>query len=103
MSEKKRIYSYNANVVFESLKKVSSRSRFIVKNIDESIKRIIVTTQPSLFSYGESIEIIVQPEGEDKALVYVKSEPIVFFNITAGGAVERNIQEIFQMLDEKLK
>lgn len=103
MSEKRKTYPYNADVVFNSLKKVLSHSRFSVKNIDDSIKRIIATTHPSLFSYGESIEIIVQPEGEDKALVYIKSEPKVFFNITAGGAVERNIREIFEVLDGELR
>lgn len=103
MTEKRKIYPYNADTVFESLKNVCSKSWFIVKSVDESIRRIIMSTPPSLFSYGERIEAIVQPEGDDKALVYVKSKPKVFFNITAGGAVERNIQKIYQILDEELR
>ena len=103
MTEKKEIYPYNAETVFKSLKNVCSESWFTVISVDESIKRIILSTPPSLFSYGESIEAIVQPEGNNKALVYVKSKPKVFFNITTGSAVERNVQKIYQMLDEALR
>ena len=101
MTEK--IYPYDADTVFENLKNVCSNSSFTVITVDESVRRIIMSTPPSLFSYGESIEIIVQPEGNNRALVYVKSKPKVFFNITAGDAVERNIQKIYQTLDEVLK
>ena len=103
MTEKKKIYPYDADSVFESLEDVCSRSWFRVNSVDDSIRRIIMSTPPSLFSYGESIEAIVQPEADNKTLVYVKSEPKVFFNITVGGAIERNIQKIFQMLDEVLR
>ena len=103
MTEKKKIYPYNADTVFESFKNVCSKSWFTVISVDMSIRRIIMSTPPSPFSYGESIEAIVQPEGDNKALVYVKSEPKVFFNITSGGAVERNIQNIYQMLDDELR
>lgn len=103
MPEEKKFYSYDADTVFESLKNVCSKSWFTVISVDESIRRIIMSTPPSLFSYGESIEAIVQSEGNNKALVYLKSKPKVFFNITARGAVERNIQKIYQMLDEALR
>lgn len=103
MTEKKKIYPYNADSVFESFKNVCTKSGFTVISVDESIRRTILSTPHSLFSYGESIEAIVQPEGDNKALVYVKSEPKMFFNITAGGAVERNIQKIYQMLDDELR
>ncbi|MCK4459371.1 MAG: hypothetical protein KAU52_06590 [Methanosarcinales archaeon] len=103
MTEKRKIYPHDANTIFRTLENVCTKSWFTVENIDESIRRIVMTTPPSLFSYGESIEVIVQPEGSDKALVYVKSEPKIFFNITAGGAIERNIRKLYQTLDEELK
>jgi dTDP-D-glucose 4,6-dehydratase len=103
MTEKKKVYPYNADAVFTAIKNICGSSRFALKRIDEPIKRIIMSTNPSLFSYGENIEIIVQPEGNDKALVYIKSEPKVFFNITSGGAVEQNIQEILRIIDDNLK
>jgi predicted oxidoreductase (fatty acid repression mutant protein) len=103
MTEKREIYLYDANTVFKALKEVSGKSWFIVKTVDESIRRIIMSTPPSFLSYGERIEVIVQPEGNDKTLVYVKSEPKVFFNVTAGDAIERNIQKLYQMLDDELR
>lgn len=102
MAEKRKSYPHNADTVFACVKKISASS-FTVKNVDESIRRIILSTSPSLFSYGETIEVIVQPEENNKALVYVKSAPKAFFNITAESAAERNIQKIYQMLDNALE
>jgi len=102
MVEKKKIYSYEADIVFGKLKEECSKFWFKVISIDESIRRITLSTPPSLMSYGESIEIIVQAEKNNESLVYVKSTPKLFFNISAGGAVERNIQKIYQILDEVL-
>lgn len=98
----KKIYHYDVNTVFKSLKGACSKSSFIINSIDESIRRITISTRLSLFSYGENIEVIVQPEGSNKTLVYVKSEPKVFFNITAAGTVKRNIQRIYRLLDDAL-
>ena len=97
------IYSFDAETVFKCLEEICFKSRFNIKSVDKSIKRIILNTPLSLFSYGENIEIIVQSEINDKALVYVKSEPKVSFNLTAGSAVKKNIEEIYRMLDKQLK
>ena len=102
LTEERRIYSYDQEITFQAVKNVCSRSWFVIKEIDESIGRIIMSTPPSLFSYGENVEVIVQPKDEG-TLVYIKSKPKVFFNISAGGAVERNINRLYQMLDEELR
>lgn len=98
----KRIYPYKVDTVFEFLKDVCNRPSFTVKNIDESIRRITISTQPSLFSYGENLEVIAQPENHNKTLVYIKSEPKAFFNITARSVAKRNIQNIYIMLEKAL-
>lgn len=98
----KKIYHYDVNTVFKSLKEACSKSSFIINSIDESIRRITISTRLSLFSYGENIEVIVQPEGSNKTLVYVKSEPKVFFNIAAARTIKRNIQRIYRLLDDAL-
>lgn len=102
MTEEKKIYSYDVNTIFKALKDVSNKSSFSVKTIEESIKRIILSSPPSLLSYGERIEVIVQQEGDDRALVYVRSEPKFFLNVTAKNTVKGNIQKIYQMLDDEL-
>ena len=98
----KRIYPYEIDTVFKFLKDVCGRSPFEIKTVDESIHQIIVSTRLSLFSYGENIEIIAQPEGNNETLVYIKSEPKVFFNITAKNTIKRDIQNIYRMLEEML-
>lgn len=102
MAEKRKTYPRDASILFKTLKKICSESHFRINSIDETIQQIAMSTPPSLFSYGETIEVSVQPEGDDRALVCVKSEPKVFFNITARGALERNIENIYHKLEEEL-
>lgn len=101
--ESRKIYPFAAETVFTCLEEICFTSRLNVKSVDKSIKRIIIATPPSLFSYGENIEIIVQSEINNRALVYIKSEPKMSLNLTAGSAVKRNIEEIYRMLDESIK
>ncbi|MCD6317575.1 hypothetical protein J7M02_00730 [Candidatus Aerophobetes bacterium] len=98
----KRIYPYKVDTVFKFLKDICGKSPFVVKTVDESVHQIIISTRPSLLSYGENIEIIVQPEGDNETLVYIKSEPKAFFNITAKHTIKRNVQSIYRMLEEML-
>ena len=100
--EVKKIYPFDAESAFKCLERICFKSRFNIKSVDKSIKRIILTTPLSLFSYGENVEIIVQPEINNSALVYVKSEPKSSLNLTAGNAVKKNIEEIYRMLDEAI-
>lgn len=101
--EIKKIYQFDAETVFKHLEDICFKSRFSIKSVDNSIKRIILTTPLSLLSYGENIEIIVQSEINNRALVYVKSEPKLSLNLTAGSAVKKNIEEIYKMLDEAIE
>ena len=101
--ETKKIYPFDEETVFAFLVEICSKSRFNIKNVDKSIKRIIVSTPPSLFSYGENIEIIIHPEINNRALVYVKSTPKVFLNLTSRRAVKGNIKEIYRRLDKAIK
>ena len=101
--EIKKIYPFDAESVFKCLEEICFKSRFSIKSVDNSIKRIILTTSPSLLSYGENIEIIVQSEIDNRALVYVKSKPKISLNLTAGSAVKKNIEEIYRMLDKAIE
>lgn len=101
--EIKKIYPFDAETIFKHLKDICLKSRFSIKSVDNSIKRIILTTSLSLLSYGENIEIIVQSEINNRSLVYVKSEPKSSLNLTAGSAVKKNIEEIYKMLDKAIE
>ena len=102
MMEEVRKYSINADSMFEKLKKLSETLGFQVDKIDETNRRLMLSTGLSLFSYGETVEVIVNQEKEGSR-VYVRSEPKVWFNITAQGNVKRNVEHIFKMLEEAVK
>ena len=104
MSENKKTYSNNADTVFSIILKICENKKFVLKSIDKQIKRIIMSTTTSILSvsFGEMIEIIVQPEINGGSLVYIKSKPKYKFNIPARKFAEKNVKELFNIIDEEL-
>lgn len=98
MSEETRKYSEDADVIFKKLKRISREAGFQIDRIDETNRRLFLSTGLSLFSYGENVEIIVSREREGSK-VFVSSKPKVFFNITAN--TRRNVQRVFEALEKE--
>lgn len=57
----------------------------------------------SFLSYGEKIEVIVSREKGGGSKVYVFSKPKMWFNITAGEATKKNVQRVFELIDEQVE
>jgi len=102
MTEEVRKYKTDPDKIFVMLKESSKDAGFNIDKIDETNRRLILSTGMSLLSYGENVEVIVNPEREGGSKVYVKSWPRVWFNVTADGNVKRNIQKIFDSLEKDL-
>lgn len=104
MSEKKKVYSNNADAVFSIILKICENKKFSFKDIDKQIRRIVMSTPTSILSisFGEMVEIIVQPKIDGGSLVYIKSKPKYFFNISAKQIADKNVTELFNMIDEEL-
>jgi len=100
MSEETRKYSKDADVLFEKLKKLSRKAGFQIDRIDETNKRLNLSTGMSLLSYGENVEVIVNRERDGGSKVFVSSKPKVFFNITANP--KRNVQKVFEALEKEI-
>ena len=100
MSEETRKYSEDADVIFEKLKKLSRKSGFHIDRIDETNRRLNLSTGLSLLSYGENVEVIVNRERDGGSKVFVSSRPKMFFNITAN--TKRNVQRIFEALEKEI-
>lgn len=102
MAEETRKYSEDADLIFEKLRKLIGQSGFQIDKVDETNRRLLLSTGMSLLSYGESIEIIVN---RDKvgSTVYVNSKPKAWFNITAQPSTERNVRRVFEMIDKQFK
>ena len=79
MSEEARKYSEDADVIFEKLKKLGRKAGFQIDRIDETNKRLNLSTGISLLSYGENVEVIVNREKDGGSKVFVSSKPKVFF------------------------
>lgn len=95
-----RRYNKPSTTIFESLLSIISKSGFKINKVEKEIKRIDVSTGASLFSFGEKLEIIVSTEGS-QSLVYVKSEAVVPWNISADA--KGKLKYIFDELDKVVK
>jgi hypothetical protein len=102
MPEEIRKYSIDADIIFEKLKKVVEKARFQIDRVDETNRRLILSTGISLLSYGEDVEIIVSREKDNTSKVFVSSKPKVWFNITAFPNAKRNVQRIFELLESEI-
>lgn len=100
MSEETREYSEDADVIFKKLKKLSRKAGFQIDRIDETNRRLNLSTGLSLLSYGENVEVIVNREMDGSSKVFVSSKPKMFFNITAN--TRRNVQRIFEVLEKEI-
>jgi len=99
MSEETRKYSEDADVIFEKLKKLSRKAGFQIDRIEETNRRLNLSTGMSLLSYGENVEVIVNRE-KDGSKVFVSSKPKMFFNITAN--TKRNVRRVFEALEKEV-
>jgi len=100
MSEEKRKYSEDADVIYDKLKKLVRKAGFQIDRMDETNKRLNLSTGMSLLSYGENVEVIVNRERDGSSKVSVSSKPKMFFNITAN--TKRNVQKIFEFLEREV-
>lgn len=95
-----RVYGRRPEEVFELLKSICGQPPFRIKRIDESVKRIQVSTALSWVSWGETLEVLVHPHSRG-ALVHIEGGARVPLNIAADP--ERHIREILGRLDKELE
>ena len=100
LSEETRKYSEDADVLFEKLKKLSRKAGFQIDRIDETNKRLNLSTGMSPLSFGENVEVIVNRERDGSSKVFVSSKPKVFFNITANP--NRNVRRVIEALEKEV-
>jgi len=101
MSEDVKVYPHDPDHIFEKLKAAVRKTTFTVDKIDETDRRLILSTDWSAFSFGEIVEIGVSSDKKGSR-VHVTSRPKVWHNIGAKSNAERNVKEIFKVLDENL-
>lgn len=93
-----RSYNQNANDVFKTLLNILSKN-YDVKNVDNEIRCLEVSSGMSLFSFGETFDIIVA-EQDSGSIVRVKVKSRIRWNVTSD--IEEKSEQIFELLEENL-
>ena len=94
----KRSYGVNPDKVFQILSNVLSDS-YDIKRIDSEIRTMEVSSGMSLFSFGETFEIIVVSQ-DAGSIVSVKTKSKVKWNVTS--SVKNRAEQIFELLEKNL-
>ena len=94
----KRSYGVNPDKVFQILSNVLSDS-YDIKRIDSEIRTMEVSSGMSLFSFGETFEIIVVSQ-DAGSIVSVKTKSKVKWNVTSN--VKNRAEQIFELLEKNL-
>lgn len=94
----KRSYDVNPDKIFQILSNILSKSHD-VKRIDSEIRIMEISSGVSLFSFGETFEIIVASQ-DAGSVVSVKTKSKVKWNVTSN--VKDKAEQIFELLDKNL-
>lgn len=97
-NKSQRTYLQEPDEVFSILLDILNEN-YDVKDIDESMRIVEVSTGMSLFSFGENFEILVT-SGDTGSVVRVKGKSKIKWNMTSD--IEKKVNEIFEFLDERL-
>jgi len=91
-------YNKKPDELFQALIDAVQEAGLKISKIEKPIRRMEVSTGVSLFSFGESCEIIVS-DSNGKSLVYVRAKPKIAWNITA--QLDGKVKKVFQILNNK--
>lgn len=92
-----REYAHDVERVFDTL--LNTLRSYNIKSIDKTIRCIEVSFGMSLFSWGETFEVIVVAQSSGSA-VRVRAKPRVFWNVTSN--VEVKASKLLDLLEEDL-
>jgi hypothetical protein len=91
-----------ADEAWRSLKLVGSRVGKIVET-DEFLKRMVISTGMSAFSWGEKMAVQVQDEGEGRCSIVIESALKVGVNVMGAGRNRKNIDALLSELSRDLQ
>ena len=95
-----REYSVSPDILFQILQKAAPQAGFKIKKTEEQIRRVELSTGVSLFSFGESLEVIVGSNGSG-SILYIKSKAKIAWNISAD--IRGKVDTLFGIIEELLR
>ena len=94
----KREYFHDAEHVFDALLDILDKD-YSIKNIDKSIRYVKACSGASLFSFGETFEVIVVAQG-NSSTVRVSAKSRVSWNVTSG--MKGKVNDLLDSIEENL-
>ena len=94
----KRKYTHNAERVFDALLEILGKD-YSIKNIDKSIRCVKACSGMSLFSFGETFEVIVVAQ-DSGSVVRVNAKSRVRWNVTSG--MKGTASDLLDSVEENL-
>lgn len=98
-----QVFPFPADVVYEKLLEAIPEVGMSVKQKDDILRRVSVSTGMSLFSWGENVSIVVNTNGDDSCVVGIDSSLKLGINVTGAHRHQKNFDKIIFALSNKLK
>jgi hypothetical protein len=98
--ELSRDFGYPRAKVWEALPSALQSVKMSVDSTDADAGRIEASTGVSLSSWGEKVSVQVTAAGPDKTIVNVSTK--LKFGLTGWGKLKKNINRVFDSLDQSL-
>lgn len=96
-------FPYPADITYEKLLEAVPDAGMTVKQKDDVLRRVSVSSGMSLFSWGENISIVVNSEGDKVCVVGIDSSLKLGINLTGAHKHQKNFDKIIYSLSNKLK
>lgn len=94
---------YPAGVVYEKLLEAIHRVGMSIKQKDEMLKRVSVSTGMSMFSWGENVSIVVNDIDDKTSVVSIDSSLKLGVNLAGAHKHQKNFDKIIYSLSDILK
>lgn len=95
-----RRYNADPNDVFNSMVSMCKNHNLTIKEINQAIWRIKLSTPLSLVSWGENYSFFIDYEN-NVTQIYFEGSPKLFYNITGHKKVNSRIVSIIKELDHQ--
>ena len=94
---------YPVGVVYEKLLEAIHRVGMSIKQKDEMLKRVSVSTGMSMFSWGENVSIVVNDIDDKTSVVSIDSSLKLGVNLAGAHKHQKNFDKIIYSLSDILK
>ncbi|HCJ7330168.1 TPA: hypothetical protein NVH56_003771 [Enterobacter hormaechei subsp. xiangfangensis] len=98
-----QIFPFPADIAYEKLIETIPEVGMSIKQKDDVLRRVSVSADISLFSWGENVSIVVNADGDKSCTVGIDSSLKLGVNVTGAHRHQKNFDKIIYALSNKLK